>query len=798
MDYEFKDDVRIKESAGFVDGARPEILVESPDQDKPDEVESIHAGRISFAQIVLGERFKVLDVIGQGGMGAVYKVKDETDRIFALKLLKPELCQDKAVLKRFQHEAAALAELDHDNIVNVYDHGITSDGAPYIVMPCLEGGTLSDLLSRQGKVAPEQAIKILLQVCQALCYAHDRKLIHRDIKPSNVILKEHSAELDGADPVIQIVDFGISKMLDVTNPATINMTQTGDVFGTPAYMSPEQCQGEDVDHRTDIYSAGCLLYEMITGNQPFKGTNAIQVALKQVSGEIESFADKCPDGHILVSLEQIVRKCMHKSKAGRYQTAEELIRDLNLVKSGREVAYEEPIAEAAATNKLTEKITRICRSVSLFMLGALAWFWYLLLFPLVFTVADFDSSSRLALIIFPCMAAFIQLKWISELFQQRKKRRSLGFWCTGLTSLTILVSCVSVAACQIADKPQWLTECLTGIFLISFPCTWLLLIVAALIRLTWLPYLFRRIKCWFTKEKMEPRRTIPISLARASKIVSSICAVVLLSFVIAWPSGFGAAIGGLGKFSDTMGANLAKPVLQLSVFCNSSWPESYVQLTKYYSNHGDPAAALKVIELGISRYPQESNLFVARGIVMSVANRPREAFGDLNKALQIDPRNTGAMVTRGNLYLSSGDFSKAKADFTNALVLKPVGAEQFECLGKRGVASYALGKFREAADDFTSLLEVSSEDRALNYVRRGLAFNALDEQDRARQSFESALDSTVQLTANDMLIKAFAQKQLGQQEYFLETLKEAEEKGANKSKIKECIFGNVPGVTLSW
>ncbi|MBX9693582.1 MAG: protein kinase [Cyanobacteria bacterium] len=439
MDHELQEEVSIKacaDNAPAVDFAERQELslveircAEQSDSGLTDtDDEALHAVRVSFAQTVLGEAYEVLDVIGHGGMGAVYKVKDASERILALKLLKPELCHDKSVLKRFQQEAAALAELNHPYIVGVYDHGITEDGAPYLVMPYLDGGTLADIISAEGKVEPRRAIQILLQVCQALSYAHDRRFVHRDIKPSNVMIEE---SVEGADSTIQIVDFGIAKIVEATGGANSDLTHTGDVFGTPSYMSPEQCQGEDVDSRSDIYSAGCMLYEMITGRQPFHGANAIQVAVKQVSGDIESFSSNCPDGHILVSLEQIVRRCMRKSREERYQSIDQLTSDLKRVESGKEVAYEESGAGAASNAK-----SNIFRIGTKTVLTLLAGFWYVLLFAIVVS-EGFNSETRIVVVFIATLTALVQRKWAFALFTQRRNRRSLRFWCNSLIAMFI-------------------------------------------------------------------------------------------------------------------------------------------------------------------------------------------------------------------------------------------------------------------------------------------------------------------------------------------------------------------------
>jgi serine/threonine protein kinase len=202
--------------------------------------------------------YKILEKLGSGGMGDVYKAEDtKLKRMVALKFLPPELTRDQEAKNRFVHEAQAASSLDHSNICTIYEIDETEDGQMFIAMACYEGETLKKKIER-GPLPVDEAIDIVLQIAQGLSKAHEKGIMHRDIKPANILITE--------DGHVKIIDFGLAKLTGQTR-----LTKTGMTMGTVAYMSPEQARGETVDHRTDIWSLGVVLYEMITAQSPFKG-----------------------------------------------------------------------------------------------------------------------------------------------------------------------------------------------------------------------------------------------------------------------------------------------------------------------------------------------------------------------------------------------------------------------------------------------------------------------------------------------------------------------------------------------
>lgn len=280
----------------------------------------------------LGERYEVLSVIGKGGMGTVYKVFDrETEKILAIKVLQSDLAGDQTALRRFEQEAAAAAQLEHNNLVSVFGYGKTESAAPYLVMDYLEGESLSSILRDEGCLEPARSLNIFQQICEALLHAHEKGVIHRDIKPANVIVSKTDSGVETA----RVVDFGIAKILPVSNRETHNLTETRQVFGSPHYMSPEHCLGFKMDERSDIYSLGCLMYEILTGNPPFPESDAIQVVIKHINDEAKAFSGDLSDDPVRKKMESVVLKCLEKEQSDRYQTVGEVLKDLELIQAGK-------------------------------------------------------------------------------------------------------------------------------------------------------------------------------------------------------------------------------------------------------------------------------------------------------------------------------------------------------------------------------------------------------------------------------------------------------------------------------
>jgi eukaryotic-like serine/threonine-protein kinase len=286
---------------------------------------------------VLSGRYRVLRKIGAGGMADVYLCEDLTlGRRVALKVLLQRFLDDPNFVERFRREAKAAAGLNHANLVSIYDWGEV-DGTYFIVMEYVEGETLKDLVRRRGRLGGSEAVRISLQLLAALEFAHRTGIVHRDIKPQNVMLDR--------DGNVKVMDFGIARAGDS------GMTEAGSILGTAQYLAPEQAKGQPVDERSDLYSVGIVLYEMLTGSVPFKGDTAVTVALKHVNEMAVEPAQMVPG--LPYSLNQIILKAIAKDPAERYQTAEQFARDLRSAQVGGPVAAATFDAGAEATRLMS-------------------------------------------------------------------------------------------------------------------------------------------------------------------------------------------------------------------------------------------------------------------------------------------------------------------------------------------------------------------------------------------------------------------------------------------------------------
>lgn len=261
--------------------------------------------------MIISDRYEIVDKVGSGGMADVYKAKDQRlNRFVAIKILKPEFSSDKSFVNKFRGEAQSAAGLSHPNIVNVYDVGDDS-GLHYIVMELVEGITLKRFIEKKGKLEIKESVGIAIQIAQGMEAAHNNHIIHRDIKPQNIIISR--------DGKVKVTDFGIAK-------ASNSNTITSNAMGSVHYLSPEQARGGYSDEKSDIYSLGVTLYEMLSGKVPFAGDNTVSVALLHIQGEAMPLRELDPE--IPVSLDKIVQKSMQKRPERRYHSASDLISDL--------------------------------------------------------------------------------------------------------------------------------------------------------------------------------------------------------------------------------------------------------------------------------------------------------------------------------------------------------------------------------------------------------------------------------------------------------------------------------------
>ncbi len=290
--------------------------------------------------MIIGDRYEILEKIGTGGMSDVYKAKDhKLNRFVAVKVLKQEFSENANFVSKFRIEAQAAAGLMHPNVVNVYDVG-EEDGIYYIVMELVEGITLKKYIEKKARLSVKEAISIAIQISMGIEAAHNNHIIHRDIKPQNVIISKEGK--------VKVTDFGIAK-------AATSNTITSNVMGSVHYTSPEQARGGYSDEKSDIYSLGITMFEMLTGRVPFNGETTVAIAIKHIQEEMPSPREFVPE--IPISVEQIVYKCCQKSPDRRYQSMGELIADLkrSLMNPDEDFVKVADPEEEGATKAITDR-----------------------------------------------------------------------------------------------------------------------------------------------------------------------------------------------------------------------------------------------------------------------------------------------------------------------------------------------------------------------------------------------------------------------------------------------------------
>ena len=324
--------------------------------------------------------YRVLEKLGGGGMGIVYKAHDQRlQRTVALKFLPPEMTRDEDARERFIHEARAASALDHPNICTIHDIDQADDGQTFIVMAYYAGETLKKKIA-QGSLPVDEALDYTMQIAEGLSRAYGAGIVHRDIKPANVMVTEEG--------VAKIVDFGLAKVQDVC------LTKTGSTVGTAAYMSPEQTRGEVVDHRTDLWSLGVVLYEMLTGARPFRGDYEQAIVYSILNEEPEPISVLRPE--VPASVAQVVEKLLKKERAQRYESITALLEDLEGVRGGPSAAVAQPRVEPASSRRRWIQV-----GAAAVLLGVLGLVWAFMKFGSTPSVETLEAPPRTAIAVLP-------------------------------------------------------------------------------------------------------------------------------------------------------------------------------------------------------------------------------------------------------------------------------------------------------------------------------------------------------------------------------------------------------------
>ncbi len=307
----------------------------------------------------LGGRYELLDVVGEGGMSVVYRARDNIlDRIVAVKILKDEFAKDQGFVEKFRTEALSVARISHPNIVNIFDVGV-QDGTYYIVMEYVDGHTLKQLIRQSAPLPVEKAIDIAIMICDGVHHAHEKGIIHRDIKPHNVLITEQG--------MVKVADFGIAQAVSAGT-----ITYGNNIVGSVHYFSPEQAKGEPINRTTDIYSIGCIMYEMVTGKVPFNADSPITIALRHINEDSPSARALNPD--VPVGLENLIHKAMAKQPGQRFQTAQEMRNTLLKIQQGNGGALTGKKEDAVKSKKKMKPLGKGIIAIAIFgLLSGILW-----------------------------------------------------------------------------------------------------------------------------------------------------------------------------------------------------------------------------------------------------------------------------------------------------------------------------------------------------------------------------------------------------------------------------------------
>jgi serine/threonine protein kinase len=290
----------------------------------------------------IANKYKIYEQIGEGAVAEVFMGRDlTTNRMVAIKVIRPHLVDEGKFVERFRREARVLAELDSPHAVQIYDYG-TEGEISYIVLELIQGRVLSDIMEAEGPMEVDRALELVRQIAECLQAAQQKGIVHRDIKPANVMVT--------ADGLVKVMDFGFAR-----SAISKGLTAT-DVLGTPNYISPEQAEGKEVDTRTDIYSLGASLYELLTGEVPYKADTAIAVVLEHMTAPVPSVRSLRPD--VPEAVDKITARCMAKEPRDRYQTPTELVRAIDAALGKRIAPSPEPVRPARAVQP--EALSRFC------------------------------------------------------------------------------------------------------------------------------------------------------------------------------------------------------------------------------------------------------------------------------------------------------------------------------------------------------------------------------------------------------------------------------------------------------
>jgi len=715
-------------------------------------------------QSVLGLRYEILELLGRGGMGAVYKAKDrEVNQIVALKVIRPDLANSPAIIDRFKQELILARQVTHRNVIRIYDLA-EADGLKFITMEFIEGEDLRSLIHEKKKLPPEEAVEIMRQVCRALEAAHTVGVIHRDLKPQN-IMRDKSGR-------VLVMDFGLARTLEGAG-----MTQTGALVGTMEYMSPEQALGKDLDQRSDLFAAGLILYELLTGKMPYTADSALASLIKRTQERAAPVSDHDPA--IPHTLTSVVGKCLERDAKARYQTANEIIAALESWQGKRAAgALEFPSIKPWAQSI---PWTWISVGLVVIVLAISGWLLRNKLFPEASsTQALAGPEVSLAILPFRNASGDASLNWLGNYLSE------------------MLQTQVGQSARVRAASPDRVHQVLSDLRITPDasidPAT--LRRIAEFTGSDTLVFgqyakFGDQLRIDATVQDLKHVHSVPLTLEGISQkdipsVIDrlgesirknlSVSADVLKELKASSFQPTSNSVDALRDYNQGVellrqGKNLeALKALRAAAQEDSEFALAYSRLADAHSALGYDSdaeqASRKAVELSQQLPLAEKYLIEAtHERVVRDDKKAIQAYENLSKTL---PDNPDVQYGLGSLYRDEADYDKARAVFTKMLQANP---KDIRALWQMGAIEMMSGNAQAALDPLTKGLSLAiqtdnQEQRGLILLAVGVTYRLLNKPDEALRSFQESLDINTKIgqkraMASDLISMAQVQALTG-------------------------------------
>ncbi|MGE5206268.1 MAG: protein kinase domain-containing protein [Chlamydiota bacterium] len=712
-----------------------------------------------------GPRYQVEALLGEGGMGAVYRAYDrELDRTVALKLIRPELGSDAAMSQRFRQELLLASKISHKNILRIHDLG-EANGTKFISMAYVEGEDLHQLLKREGRLPVNRAVSLAKQLCAALEAAHAEGVVHRDLKPQNILLDKAGQ--------VYVSDFGLAKSLE---PDATQMTLSGQFLGTPRYMSPEQAMAGTVDHRSDLYSLGLILYEMATGEVPFKAESTLQTMYLRVHEKPQDPRQFNPD--LPDYLTQIILRCLETDPAQRYQSAREILDDLESAQPSRP-----PRSQALPPAGKGRRIWYVGAGILvLALLTALA-------VPTARNLLHRRPAATQGSIGIPPLN---QGKYLALLpFRAIGDKNALGYVSDGLVEATaaklfqmkdIHLAAPSAVQSVNIDQPLEKIARQLGVNLIAQGTVQG---TAAKMRITIsLDDVAGGRRLWTSEfsgvpqdlltleDKIYAQLVAALELKPSSAEVAALnshptenveaydlylkgredmreeqdtkkvqAAIDLYQKALAKDSGFALAYAGLADASlsmyhhtkDSFWSEKALRAAQQAEQLNASLPEVHFSLGSVYTDTGKTAEAISELKRALELSPKSDESYRRLGQVYTMIGRKSEAIEAYKKAIELNPYYWENYNALAGAYYNFGENEQAVAGFKKVIELEPDNAAGYDNLG---VVLMRMERWNDCIPNFQKALQI--QPYYATYSNLGTAYFFLKRYDDAVQIFEKA------------------------------------------------------------